>query len=94
MKPDSLVMAFDSTHEAIAFEAAAQALGASGRLIPLPQAISAGCGLAWLLAESPERFSEKGGSVLRQVLSESGASGVLYRLVGIHPDRFEAVEWS
>ncbi len=46
-KKNRLIIAFHSTHDAIAFEAACEKSGAGGRLIPLPKEISAGCGLAW-----------------------------------------------
>jgi hypothetical protein len=46
-KKNRLIIAFHSTHDAIAFEAACERSGAGGRLIPLPKEISAGCGLAW-----------------------------------------------
>ena len=42
-----LVVAFFTTHDAMAFEEHCLSLGAEGRLIPLPREISAGCGLAW-----------------------------------------------
>ena len=42
-----LIVAFYTTHDAMAFEDYCQTRGAPGRLIPLPRAISAGCGLAW-----------------------------------------------
>ncbi len=42
-----LIIAFHSTHDAMAFEETCLANGAEGRLIPLPKEISAGCGLAW-----------------------------------------------
>lgn len=41
------VVTFSGTHEAFAFEDAANAADLPGRLVPLPAAISAGCGLAW-----------------------------------------------
>jgi hypothetical protein len=49
MRPKELqcVVTFQTTTEAMAFEEAAKATGLSGRLIPLPRAIAAGCGLAW-----------------------------------------------
>ncbi len=56
MRPKELqcVVTFRTTTEALAFEAAAKnvGLGLSGRIIPLPKAIAAGCGLAW--RENPE----------------------------------------
>ena len=42
-----LIAAFYTTHDAMAFEEYCRENGAEGRLIPLPRAISAGCGLAW-----------------------------------------------
>lgn len=42
-----LVLSFSSTSRAMAFEKIAKAKGHKGRMIPLPGAISAGCGLAW-----------------------------------------------
>jgi hypothetical protein len=49
MRPKELqcVVTFQTTTVAMAFEEAAKAAGLSGRLIPLPRAIAAGCGLAW-----------------------------------------------
>lgn len=46
-KEKRLVAAFNSTHDAIAFEDYCHSNGIPGRLIPLPREISAGCGLAW-----------------------------------------------
>ena len=42
-----LIVAFYTTHDAMAFEDFCAAQGVPGRLIPLPREISAGCGLAW-----------------------------------------------
>ena len=42
-----LIVAFFTTHDAMAFEDYCRSSGAQGRLIPLPGEISAGCGLAW-----------------------------------------------
>ncbi len=46
-KERRLIVAFHTTHDAMAFEDFCGARGAEGRLIPLPREISAGCGLAW-----------------------------------------------
>lgn len=46
-KENRLVVTFRTTTEAFAFEAAGKAGGLGGRLIPVPRAITAGCGLAW-----------------------------------------------
>lgn len=42
-----LIVAFHTTHDAMAFEDYCLSRGIPGRLIPLPREISAGCGLAW-----------------------------------------------
>ena len=41
------IVAFPTTHDAMALEEFCAARGVPGRLIPLPRQISAGCGLAW-----------------------------------------------
>ena len=46
-KERRLIVAFHTTHDAMAFEDFCAARGVPGRLIPLPRQISAGCGLAW-----------------------------------------------
>ena len=43
----SLVISFNKTVDAMAFEEHCLKNSVSGRLIPLPKEISAGCGLAW-----------------------------------------------
>lgn len=60
-----LIVAFFSTHDAMAFEDYCQNNGVEGRLIPLPKEISAGCGLAW----SAPPDDEEG---LRELLRSSG----------------------
>ena len=42
-----LVITFHTTADAMAMEKACKELNSPGRLIPVPRAISAGCGLAW-----------------------------------------------
>ena len=42
-----LVVTFHTTTDAMAMEKACKEAGAPGRLIPVPRAISAGCGLSW-----------------------------------------------
>ncbi len=49
-----LIVTFHTTTEAMAMEQVCQELNISGRLIPVPRTISAGCGLAWK-AELHER---------------------------------------
>lgn len=46
-KERKLVITFHTTTEAMAMEKTCKEMGAEGRLIPVPRAISAGCGLAW-----------------------------------------------
>ena len=43
----TLVITFHTTADAIAFEKVCKAQNVEGRLIPVPRAITAGCGLAW-----------------------------------------------
>lgn len=43
-----LVVTFHTTADAMAMEKACKEHEVNGRLIPVPRAISAGCGLAWL----------------------------------------------
>lgn len=42
-----LVITFHTTAEALKTEKLAREQGLEGRLIPVPQVLSAGCGLAW-----------------------------------------------
>lgn len=42
-----LVVTFHTTADAMAMEKACKAQQVPGRLIPVPRAISAGCGLSW-----------------------------------------------
>ena len=42
-----LIITFRCTTDAIAMEKSCKALGAPGRLIPVPRSISASCGLSW-----------------------------------------------
>ncbi|OUO88948.1 phytoene dehydrogenase [Gordonibacter sp. An230] len=46
-KVPKVVATFTSTGDALAVEAAAREGGVPGRMIPVPAAVSAGCGLAW-----------------------------------------------
>lgn len=54
-----LVVTFHTTADAMAMEQACKERNADGRLIPVPRAISAGCGLAWCAAlESREMLKD------------------------------------
>ena len=46
-KKECLIISFNKTTDAMAFEEYCLKNKISGRLIPLPKEISAGCGLAW-----------------------------------------------
>ena len=49
-----LVITFHTTADAMAMEKACKENQVPGRIIPVPRAISAGCGLSWC-AELPDR---------------------------------------
>ena len=59
-KEPCYVISFHTTADAIDFQKKAGSIGFPGRLIPLPRAISAGCGMAWKLTkkEAPEQMQE------------------------------------
>lgn len=54
-KEMKLVITFHTTTEAMAMEKACKEAGADGRIIPVPRAISAGCGLAWCAGMESEQ---------------------------------------
>jgi len=60
-----LVVTFHTTADAMAMEKACKEQKAPGRLIPVPRAISAGCGLSWC-ADLADR------EVLKQVMNGIG----------------------
>lgn len=62
-----LIVAFYTTHDAMAFEDYCLSHGAEGRLIPLPREISAGCGLAWSAPPGDE-------AALRGLLAGAGVA--------------------
>lgn len=47
LKRPYIVLSFNATVEAMAWEKHCAEAGIPGRLIPLPRELSAGCGLAW-----------------------------------------------
>ena len=54
-----LVVTFRTTAGAMAMEEACRGQGIPGRLIPVPRAITAGCGMCWAAPpESRERIEE------------------------------------
>ena len=60
-----LIITFHTTSDAIAFEKACKETGRSGRMIPVPRELSAGCGLAWKAAPGDQ-------AVLTAALDENG----------------------
>ena len=64
-KEPKIVVTFANTTDAMKMEAVCEEKAVTGRMIPVPKVISAGCGLAWCSApENEER--------IRAVLSETG----------------------
>lgn len=55
-KQEMLILTFRTTAEAMAMETCCKKCGAPGRLIPVPKAISAGCGMAWCVKPEMEEF--------------------------------------
>ena len=60
-----LVVTFHTTADAMAMEKACKEAGADGRIIPVPRAISAGCGLAWAAKLESE-------AALRELMERNG----------------------
>ena len=53
-RSEKLVITFYTTTAAMAMESICKAVGADGRLIPVPSAITADCGLAWCAKNESE----------------------------------------
>ena len=66
-KERKLIITFHTTTEAMAMEKACKEAGADGRIIPVPRAISAGCGLAWAAKLESE-------AALRELMERNGIS--------------------
>lgn len=64
-KTEKLVITFYTTTDAMAMERICKEKNADGRLIPVPRAIYAGCGLAWCANVSSE-------ATLIALMQESG----------------------
>ncbi len=71
-----LIIAFYTTHDAMAFEEYCHNNSVSGRLIPLPGEISAGCGLAWSSSPDDE-------ALIRLALSQSEINPEVIREITI-----------
>ena len=65
-----LVVTFHTTADAMAMEKACKESGTPGRVIPVPRAISAGCGLAWC---APLEDREKIAAVMKETGIEEEA---------------------
>ena len=55
-KKPALVIAFDTTAQALAAEKLFTESGLPGRMIPIPSQITAGCGLAWKALPADEEL--------------------------------------
>ena len=66
-----IVVTFDSTSDAMGFEEYCGDKELGGRLIPVPQIISAGCGMAWC-TDIKER------TAMEKALTESGVTAEIY----------------
>ena len=64
-KEQKLIITFHTTEEAMEMEEFCRQRQIEGRLIPVPRAISAGCGLAW--CAGPETRD-----ILRQLMERTG----------------------
>lgn len=74
------VLAFDSTHAAMAAQAAFKAAGASFALIPTPREISAGCGMS--LKFKAEGAAEAQAFVADTVTGDAAKCAMLYEATG------------
>ena len=60
-----LLITFHSTTDAMSMESVCKEQGIAGRMIPVPESVSAGCGLAWC-AEPESR------DILKAVMEQEG----------------------
>lgn len=81
----SLVISFDNTCEAMKMQSAAEKLRLPGRIIPTPQQVSAGCGMAWLApVEAREAISR---AMEEHGILAGGITVMEYRSRWIHEKR-------
>lgn len=76
----SFVLAFDSTHAAMAAQAAFKAAGAAIALIPTPREISAGCGMS--LKFKAADAAEARAFVADTVTGDAAKCAMLYEATG------------
>lgn len=74
MEQEFLIVAFESSHDAMKAETLLNREGLSVRLIPLPPEVSAGCGLT-LRSELDQE------SKVREILQREVIKGDFYRLI-------------
>lgn len=68
-----IIVAFESTHDAIKSETLTGRESIASRLIPIPPEVSAGCGLALRIEPEAE-------TLVRRILSEANVHGSYYLL--------------
>lgn len=83
-----LLIAFDSTHMAIASEKKAKAAGLKARLVPTPEAISASCGLALRVKEGDVTWART------FLTTEEKISAHLYELLEVSGQKsYQKIAW-
>ena len=75
-RTEKCVVTFRTTAGAMAMEAACQAEGLPGRLIPIPRSITAGCGLCW--AAPPESREALEELVIKKRLDVDGIYAIIF----------------
>ena len=70
LKKPRLIVTFHTTTAAMGMESACAKAGLSGRLIPVPREITAGCGMAW--SAPPEARGELEAFVQAQNITTAG----------------------
>ncbi len=74
-KQEKCVVTFRTTAGAMAMERACREAGLPGRLIPVPRAITAGCGMCWAAPPSARETLEE--LVMEQRLQVDGIYAIL-----------------
>lgn len=74
-KTEKCVVTFATTAASMAMEAACREEGVPGRLIPIPRAISAGCGMCWAAPKEARDTVEE--LVIRRELHIDGIYAIL-----------------
>ena len=74
-KTEKCVVTFATTAASMAMEAACREEGVPGRLIPVPRAISAGCGMCWAAPKECRSTLEE--LVIRRKLMIDGIYAIL-----------------